>query len=215
MTASLRAAPARRGHALLRSWIGVVTVAEFLGFAFPATAGALTVDAPAGVAVPAILAAGAVEGAMLGAGQAWVLRTALPGLPVRRWVAATSAAAVVAYAIGFVPSLSVDVWRNRPLLAVAAGVPLAAALLASIGTAQWLLLRRRVGRAGRWIATTAGAWLAGLAVFLAFTMPLWQPGQAVTAVIAIGLAGGLLMAATTSVLTGWALIRLPGVRTDG
>lgn len=145
---------------------------------------------------------------MLGAGQAWVLRTALPGLPARRWVAATSAAAVLAYAIGLIPSVSVDLWRDRPLLAVAVAVPLAAALLASIGTAQWLLLRRCVAGAGRWILTTAGAWIAGLALFVGFTTPLWHPGQAIAAVIAIGLAGGLLMAATTSILTGWALIRL-------
>src|SRR4051812_7560177 len=72
------------------------------------------------------------------------------------------------------------------------------------GTAQWLILRRHVRRAGRWILATAVAWTAGLAVFLGFTMPLWRPGQPAAAVIAVGLAGGLLMAATTSVTTGWA-----------
>ena len=65
-----------------------------------------------------------------------------------------------------------------------------------------------VVRAGRWIVATALAWLAGLAVFLAFTMPLWQPGQALALTILIGLAGGLLMAATTAAVTGRALCRL-------
>jgi hypothetical protein len=197
---------------LLRSWIVGVTAAEFAGFAVPATVGALTADAPAGIAVPAVLAAGAVEGAMLGAGQARVLRTVVPGFAARRWVTVTAVAAVIAYAIGLVPSVFAEVWRHRPLLAAAVGVPLAVALLSSIGTAQWLVLRRFAGRAGRWIGTTAAAWLAGLTVFLAFTMPLWHAGQPVAAVILIGLAGGLLMAATTSALTGWALIhqvRLP------
>jgi hypothetical protein len=82
------------------------------------------------------------------------------------------------------------------------------ALLASIGTAQWLVLRRHVRRASWWIASTAAAWTAGLAVFLAVAMPLWQPGQPVSVVVAIGLAGGLLMAATTSAVTGAALRRL-------
>jgi hypothetical protein len=45
----------------------------------------------------------------------------------------------------------------------------------------------------------------GLVVFLGFTMPLWRPGQPA---VAVGLAGGLLMAATTPVVTGWALIGL-------
>jgi hypothetical protein len=37
-----------------------------------------------------LLAAGAVEGALLGAAQAHVLRHALPGLSAWQWVAATS-----------------------------------------------------------------------------------------------------------------------------
>jgi hypothetical protein len=146
---------------------------------------------------------------MLGTGQALVLWSALPGMPARRWVSVTSAAAVVAYAIGMLPSTFVGVWGDWPPVAVAAAaVPLAVALLASIGTAQWLILRRHVRRAGRWIIATAVAWTVGLAVFLAFTMPLWRPGQPRSAVIAVGLAGGLLMAVTTSGITGWALIRL-------
>jgi len=81
-------------------------------------------------------------------------------------------------------------------------------LLLTIGTAQWLILRHLVPRSGRWIATTALAWLVGLAVFMAFAMPLWQPGQAIGVIIAIGIAGGALMAATTSLITGVAVRRL-------
>jgi hypothetical protein len=55
---------------------------------------------------------------------------------------------------------------------------------------------------------SALAWLAGLAAFLAFAMPLWQPGQRLAQVVAIGLAGGLLMAATMAAVTGFALVRL-------
>lgn len=81
-------------------------------------------------------------------------------------------------------------------------------LLASIGTAQWLILRRHVDRAAWWVVATALAWLAGLGVFFGISSPLWQQGQPVEVVILIGLGGGLLMAATSSVVTGLALRRL-------
>ncbi|MFI9815876.1 hypothetical protein [Saccharothrix variisporea] len=192
-----------RGWALVRAWVLVVTVAEFVGFAVPATVGVLTRDS---AAVPALLAAGAVEGAVLGWGQASVLRRALPGLSRARWVAATAGAAVLAYLVGLAPSTggSVITTWHPVLLAVVAAV-LGGVLLASIGTAQWLVLRRHVRRAGRWVGVTAVAWLLGLGVFLGFTMPLWQPGQAVATSVVIGVVGGLLMAATTAVVTGYVL----------
>jgi hypothetical protein len=64
------------------------------------------------------------------------------------------------------------------------------------------------GHARRWIPTTALAWLAGLGVFLGFAVPLWQPRQSTALIIGIGVSGGLLMAATTALLTGAALRRL-------
>ncbi|MBY8851781.1 hypothetical protein K7G98_27165 [Saccharothrix sp. MB29] len=136
-------------------------------------------------------------------------RSALPGLPRSRWVAATSAAAVVAYLVGLAPSTwgaAITSWHPVPMVATAA--VLGCVLLGSIGTAQWLLLRHHLPRAGRWIAATAAAWLLGLAVFLGFTMPLWHPGQALATAVLIGIAGGLLMAATTAAVTGFALRRL-------
>ncbi len=206
--------PLLDGRPLVRAWLRTVTAAEFAGFAVPALVGALVADAPAAVVLTVVPAAGAVEGALLGTGQAVVLRRALPGLPLRRWIAVTAAAAVVAYVLGLLPSTLADAWAAwPPALSAALAVLLGGALLASIGTAQWTVLRRFVPRAGRWIAATAAAWLAGLAVFLAFTMPLWQPGQPVAATVAIGVAGGLLMAATTAAVTGLALRRLlPGDR---
>ena len=203
----IRATPALRGRALLSTWFTTVTVAEFIGFAVPAAVGALTAAMSPGVAVPALLAAGAVEGAMLGSGQAAVMRRALPGLPGRLWIAATASAAVLAYAIGLTPSnLAIGTWP-LPLTAVLGAIG-GVVLLASIGTAQWLVLRRHVARAGRWIWATAVAWAAGLAVFLGFAMPLWQPGQSLWLIVGIGVVGGLLMAATTSLITGATLTRL-------
>ncbi|WP_164842806.1 hypothetical protein [Actinoplanes solisilvae] len=47
-----------------------------------------------------------------------------------------------------------------------------------------------------------------MAVFLGFATPLWHPGQPLALTVAIGAAGGLLMAAVTSAVTGLALRRL-------
>ena len=198
-----------RGKRLWIRWFVVVTLGEFLGFSVPAVTGALTAHAPAAVAVPAVLAAGAVEGTLLGAAQASVLRRAVPGAGTRRWVGATASAAVFAYAIGLLPStVGGRLPHLPPALLVAAAAVLGAALLLSIGTAQWLVLRRVVPGSASWIGTTALAWTTGLAVFCGFAMPLWHPGQSVPAVAAIGMAGGLLLAAATSAITGLGLFRL-------
>lgn len=195
------------GGTLARRWIAVVTPGEFAGFAVPALAGAATAGAAAIVQVPALVAAGAVEGAVLGLAQATVLARALPGLPRGRWVAATALAAALAYVAGLLPSTaSMTDWPALPAIAV--GVVLAVVLLGSLGTAQWWVLRGLVPWARRWIGVTAGAWLLGLAVFLGFTTPLWQEGQPGVVIAVIGVAGGALMAVTTSAVTGWALAGL-------
>ena len=207
-------APLLRGRELARAWFRTVAAAEFAGFAVPATVAVLTAHTPVPVAVAAVLGAGAVEGAMLGWGQAMVLRRAVPAIATRRWIAATSIAAVIAYALGLAPSTfaaTVRAWPPAP--AAGAGLIIGSALPSTIGIAQWLVLRHHVGHARRWIPTTALAWLAGLGVFLVFAMPLWQPGQPTALIIGIGVAGGLLMAATTALITGAALRRLLS-RTD-
>lgn len=185
-----------------QSWMVTVTAAEATGFAVPAAAGAFTAGSAPAISVPALLAAGAVEGLLLGWGQAAVLRRAFPRFPVRRWVVLTSAAAVLSYTIGLLPSTFAGAWRGRPgSLTIPVAALLGLVLLNSIGVAQWTVLRDLVPRAARWIGYSALAWLAGLAVFLGFTMPLWHEGQPLGAIIAIGVAGGLLMAATMAAVT--------------
>jgi hypothetical protein len=185
-----------RGTRLRRHWIAAVTLGEFAGFCAPALTGALTAS------VPAMLIAGAVEGALLGGSQAIVLRRAVAGLRPWRWIVATAVAAMIAYLLGLTPSTVAG--PLPPLLVIVGGV----ALVSSIGVAQWLVLRRFVDRAVAWIPITALAWTAGLGVFLAFATPLWQPGQSTPMIAAIGMAGGLLMAATTAAITGEGLRRL-------
>lgn len=187
----------------LRRWIVVVTLGEALGFAAPAVVGAVLLDKSAWVLVPSLLAAGAVEGGLLGAAQWWALRAELPGLAWPRWVGITAAGAVTAYAIGLLPSTFWETWSTwPPALQVPLFVVLGLCLLVSIGTAQWLELRHHVPHAGRWVLGTAAAWAAALAVFVAISTPLWQEGQELWLRIAIGLLAGLAMAVTMAALTG-------------
>jgi hypothetical protein len=201
-------APLPRSRPLARSWVLTVAAAEVLGFSVTAVVAALATYAPAVVALTAVPAAGAVEGALLGTGQAIVLQHVLPDLPVRRWMAVTSAVAVVAFLVGLLPSAAMAAWPSRPPMApITIAVLLGAVLLVSIGMAQWTILRWQVTRAGRWIAATAVAGTAGAGVFLACTMPLWLPGQPIAFTVAVGVAGGLVMAATTGAVSGLAVRR--------
>ncbi|GAA4690497.1 hypothetical protein GCM10023215_29020 [Pseudonocardia yuanmonensis] len=190
-------------------WFAWVTLGEFTGFVAPAIVGAASTTWPLPATAAGLLLAGAAEGTALGWAQAHVLGRELPALRRARFVAATALAAVLAYTIGLVPmALGERLTTLPPALLITGGAMGGAVLLASIGTAQWLVLRRVRARCAWWIATTAGAWTAGLLVFTAVATPLWQPGQPLALTVAIGVLGGLAMAATVAALTGAAAVRL-------
>ncbi|MGW5452773.1 hypothetical protein [Nocardia sp. NPDC003979] len=199
----------RAPSAFWRRWMVSVTAGEAVGFAAPAVIGVLVRDASPGISVAALLAAGTVEGAVLGYAQGRVLASVLPGLPVRTWTIATAMGAAVAWSIALIAISVGDTAARWP---VAVSVPLVlsgvAALLSSIGIAQWTVLKRFVARAHRWILGTALGWSSGLATFFALTTPLWQPGQSLGLVILIGLAGGCVMAAVMAAVTARFLIAL-------
>lgn len=194
---------------LWRQWFRQVTLGEFLGFCAPAVAGGITAGVRAGVLVAALLLAGIVEGGVLGYFQARVLRTVLPRLRIRDWVTATAVGAVLAWAVGSVPMLYGErlgdwpIWLQVPV--IAAGVLV---IVFALGGAQWFVLRRFTVRAARWIWANVVAWMAGLTAFALVTTPLWQPGQAVGLVVAIGVLGGLVMAAVMAAITGAFLTRI-------
>jgi hypothetical protein len=194
------------GH-LLPRWVLVVSAGELAGFVFPVIAGVLWVERPWGVV--AVIAAGAVEGAILGLAQWSVMRDAVPELRPWAWVGATAAGAVAAYILGFVPSSTAGVWTTWPLgIQLLVGVPLAGALLLTIGVAQWIVLRRFMWHAWWWIIGSAFGWLAGLAIFFAVAPPLWNEGQPVGLTVLIGLVAGALMAIAMAAVTGVTWIRL-------
>lgn len=204
--------------AVWRPWMFWATLGEFVGFAFPAVVGVAGVGWPNGAMAAALLGAGAVEGALLGAAQVHVLRRHLPGIQRAGYILATAAAAVVAYALGLTPVLLGDQLTALPLwLVILVAVPVGLVLVASIGTAQWLVLRRELPRSAGWILTTAAAWAVGLLAFTAIASPLWQPGQSLVLAGLIGIGAGLVMAAVVAALTGVALVwllRRNGVLTE-
>jgi hypothetical protein len=187
----------------LRRWVVVVTIGEWLGFAAPATVGALLFDAAGAVLLPSLLAAGVVEGLLLGAAQWLVLRSNLPRLSLARWAGLTAVGAAVAYAVGLLPSTLYETWSAWSAASqVVFFVVIGSILLAAIGTAQWVELRRHVPGSRRWIVGTAGAWAAALAAFGMISTPLWQEGQSVTLRVLIGVFAGLVMAVVMALVTG-------------
>lgn len=194
----------------LTRWVVWVGLGESLGFLAPAAAQLLAAAFWPAALFPLLVAAGAVEGAVLGWFQAKVLKTRLPGVSNSRWVLLTAAAAAAAWALGLLPSTT-DAWQDWPVaIQVAAVSAVGTALLVSLGLAQWFELRRHVAGAWRWIAGSAAAWAAGLGVFMAVATPLWQPGQDWVLVAAIGMAAAVLMAASMAIVTGVVMSRLVG-----
>jgi hypothetical protein len=209
----LRRAPPGPDRTLWWRWVRTVTAAEAAGFVTPALVGALLAGGSDRVMTIALVGAGAVEGALLGAGQAWVLRGLLPRFPVARYVGATALGAALAYAIAMVPVLLGDHLTRLPWWAQAGGgIVLGGALLATIGTTQWTVLRQLVPRAAWWIPATALGWAVALGAFLAVATPLWRPGQPLWLTVAIGAAAGVVMAAAAAAVTGVAVVRLIGAR---
>lgn len=193
------------GRIFFTRWTVAVTAAESVGFLAPAVVGATTSGLPSYAGMPALLAAGAVEGAVLGWAQAAVLRGVLPDVGVRRWAMLTAGAAVVAYLLGagVAATATAPGWVSV-VLPVLCGI----LLLFSIGGAQWLELRHHVARAASWVPATALAWLLALGTFLAVVTPLWHEGQRVWVTVLIGAGAGVAMAFVQAALTGWWLLRL-------
>lgn len=184
----------------LTRWLVVVSTGEAVGFLVPAVVGVIASGTP--VFVYAILAAGAVEGAVLGAAQSVVLRRRLPMLRVTAWVLLTTAGATVAYGAGMLASAATEFADWPGVVKVGMVGASAGAVLFSVGTAQWLELRRHVRGAGWWLVGTAAAWTLALGAFLAIATPLWHEGQEPALAVLIGIGAGLVMAVVMAIATG-------------
>ena len=181
-------------------WVLVVTLGEAVGFSVPAVVGVAVTGAPWGprATLVALVPAGSVEGALLGAAQADCLYR-WRVLPARRWwVVATSVGAAVAWSIGMLPSTFDLRWTAET--AVVAGVG-GLMLLTSLPLAQYFVLRGHVRRAARWIPINIAAWLLGIAWTLAPSPVVVESTPAGALIVIYGIAG-LCMAATVAVVIG-------------
>lgn len=190
----------------LRYWLLWVTLGEVVGLIFPALTGYVFAGSTA--VVPALILAGAAQGAVLGWTQGTLLAFRLPGLNRLRWVAATASGAAVAWFVGLLPGEWADIWQRWPLPGqLIAALLVAAVLLGAVGWAQGVQLRGHLRGALWWAAGTPAAWVAGAGVFAGVGL-LWRGDQSVATVALIGVLAGILAALTVSLLTGLLLLRL-------
>jgi hypothetical protein len=188
-------------------WVIAVTLAETIGFMAPALTGILASKVGLGEVPLAglVVAAGALEGLALGAGQAW----AFP-LPVRRgrYALVTAFGACIVWAV--VMSMLLLAGRGAGVsLAIMAPLILGAAIvgLAAIGSAQWIELRHYTPLAHRWIAWTALAWAVALP--LSFTPgPFVDESSPIASHVALWGSAGVLMAYVMALMTWQGVSRL-------
>lgn len=200
---------AARDDPRYRRWVVATTFGELAGFTIPAIIGATTTgaDIRQAASMALLVLAGVGEGTVLGWAQSRMLLRELPQLRTGDWVGATAAGAAAAWGIGMLPSTFggqlLELW---PPLLVALGLLAGVLLLATVGFAQWLVLRRHVDGAGIWVVANALAWIAGLAVVFAAIGV--APGNSPVLIAAFGVVGGLGMGLAVALVTGLFLIRL-------
>jgi hypothetical protein len=185
-------------------WLVGVTAGELLGFAVPAATGILVkeLEASGGAQVIVLGLAGAVEGLLLGAAQAW----AWP-LPIRRvrYALLTSLAAALVWtsAMLLVQLMKADDIPTQVVVATAAATVLLG--LPAIGFAQWIELRHHARRAWRFIGWSALAWLLALPFSFA-PGPFVDESTPFAPQLALWTIGGLLMALVMALVT-WLGVR--------
>jgi hypothetical protein len=211
MRASLR----RRERDLWLWWVLATALGELLGFAVPAILGAVASWAMAGLSGVSVdfafagvmVVAGVGEGSVLGFAQWLVLRRYIRKMTRREWVLATGIAAGVAWIIGMLPSTFGDIIAVDSVVLVGGAVVLGTVLVASIGFAQWVVLRRHIRNVGWWVPANALAWVVGVAVPFG-GLALVPEGSPMTVWAVVGVVSGLLMGAVVGAITGLALVRL-------
>ena len=149
-----------------------------------------------------VIGLGALEGAIVGAAQAIVLRRRLPQL--RTWVAATMAGAVVAWTLGMLPGTLMSLVGSDPsatpsemsdTLQVILAIPLGLLAGAILGFPQWLILKRYISLAGWWVVANALAWACGMPLVFVVASAGSTEGvlsAVVTATIGLATAGALV-----------------------
>lgn len=168
----------RPGPGTWTAWVAANAAGELVGLGLVFLAGfslAARWGEPSGAAgalafALAAVALGAVEGAVVGWAQAIVLARALPSVRRRAWTGATVAGAVLAWALGTIPSTlaafqpasSEPPPEPGPLLGLALGAGLGAVAGLILALFQWLILRRASAAAAWWLPANALAWAVAM-----------------------------------------------------
>ncbi len=118
------------------------------------------------------VASGAVEATFVGLAQWWAMRPRFPSIGRFEWWRGTFIGALVAYVLGYLPSTIMSMGEvtgsSGPATEPAQWmVLLLAAAMGAVGGAllsfaQWLVLRKKVERAGIWIPANMLAWTFGM-----------------------------------------------------
>lgn len=211
---------------LWRRWVAANAVSEALGLGLTLALTGLIIsrlETVAGVAAVLLafggaVAGGAIEATLVGLAQWQAMHPWFPQIGRAVWWRATLIGALLAYALGYLPSTLIDLSQTAdPAAAPLAEPPQAVVLLLAAGLgavagavlsfAQFLTLRGRVARAGWWVPANMLAWAAGMpivfwAIDLAFKLPeTWQ------AIVLMALAL-LVMGAVVGAIHGAVLVRL-------
>lgn len=170
-----------------------------------------------GSALAAVALGTLLEGVLVGAAQGRVLRGRISRLRPGAWIVATAIGAGAAWALGMIPSTVIAMTaREAPratvsepgaLVQYALAVALGFATGPVLGIAQWMLLRRFVNHAERWLWANAVAWGFGMPlIFVGMDHVPWSgPAAArIGAIYGICAAAGFAVGA----IHGRALVRL-------
>jgi hypothetical protein len=162
-------------------WVIANVAGEVLGLGLAGAVAAvmvLTIGEPettliAFVMAGVMIAAGTLEGVIVGFAQWLVLRRRLRRLSRREWITATAIGALFAWAIGMAPSTLMALNRSAgssppPEMSDTVKYALAAVMGAALGTIlgipQWRALRRYVSGASLWVWGNTAAWAVGMPV---------------------------------------------------
>ena len=185
-------------------WTAVTAAAETAGYA----AAAVLFSRPAGA-----LLAGIVEGTCLGLLQGLALRRRLGRFPVLAWWLVTAAAATAGWA-GTAAGGGEAGAEPGVLATILLAALLGAVMGLVLGTLQWLVLRRRVEHAARWIPVSAAAWAVGMVpAMLVATAPSGR--VPIGTLLLLGAGGGLLMGTAVGAITGLLVARWTPLQTPG
>ncbi len=205
---------------LYRAWVLANSLAEFAGLGLTFVAGFLSIrwlgepSTPAGwvALLGAMTVSGAVEGTIVGLAQWGVLRHRFE-IGRRSWVGATIAGALLAWLLGSLPSTLMQAGADADSRAVEEpGLGLVLLFASAIGlvagavlaSAQAVVLRNAVRRAGLWLPANSLAWAVGMPViFLAIDLAgragmlplrvLWMAAGLAAAGAAVGAVHGLVL----------------------